>query len=313
MKYLIIIISLNLYLSISYCKEVFKKRDITTNFTYLTTNYTIDFFRNNTKTQKCYSNEECPHYSNGCYISPEMFQSKGIISKSNYNRNTLNVTKEYLEKNNIYGICSYYQYCTENKNKTISNDNCIVKEYNGKDEIPSYLSDDRDLYSYNLKKNFHKNNVTKVDHCNEDSIENKYCDELIDISCKENINCITNNCNSNKKCVTSKDFTIYICTNNFGLTYDITANTNEIKVSAECKKMDNEYCNDSSECVENFSVNGYCLNKINYDDVHSNDKWSRVYNIVGIILCIVALILSILFFICAIKMCCYMKKRYRES
>lgn len=159
--------------------------------TYLTTNYTIDFFKN-VKTQICYSNEDCPHYSSCCFISDKMFKNKGIKSDS-YDSKTLNFTKEYLTKNNIYGICYYQYYCTENINNTTPNNKCIVIESSEeKVEPSSYKNEgDIDLGSFNLKEGFYKSNITKVYHCNEDSIENKYCPKFYDNSCKENMDCLS--------------------------------------------------------------------------------------------------------------------------
>ena len=107
----------------------------------------------------------------------------------------------------------------------------------------------------------------------------------------------------------SKDFYIYICTNGFDIhtenEYDVTGNTKEIENSAKCKKMNFEYCNDTSECERNYSINGYCLDKNFYDDAHRYDESDRKLNIIVyiilIIIIIIILIIIILITICIIK------------
>ncbi|ORX75287.1 hypothetical protein BCR32DRAFT_285343 [Anaeromyces robustus] len=266
MKFILLLVYLLLvfiYSPIIYCQKV-------NNNSYLTTNYTIDFFRN-IEIQKCYSNEECPHYSNGCYISTENFINKGIISNDNDIKNLI-ISKEDLIKNNIYGICLYYYYCPENINTNIPNGNCIVK--NGiKNNSFSYLhSYDDNLNSYDIKPGFYKNNITRVEHCNEKSIKKKYCQRLNEIYCKDNNDCFSNNCNLDNYCLNSNDFYIYICTNNFNTNTNTNMNTDGIENYAGCKKMDHEYCNDNSECENNYSVEGYCINKDDYNTVHKYDK-----------------------------------------
>lgn len=129
---------------------------------YLTTNYTIDFVRN-IQPQKCYTNNECPHYSNGCYISLEISKNKNITQEEKNQ-----ISKEYLIKNNIYGICLYSYYCTENINKTISNNNCIVEYWSNytNNDFLSYTDIDNRLKGNPLKQEFSESAITEYGHIN---------------------------------------------------------------------------------------------------------------------------------------------------
>jgi len=272
-----------LYFTITLCQEVHNEiNKINSQLSYLTSNYTIDFIRN-IKPQKCYSNNECPHYSNGCVISFEMFKDKNIPLEDN---NIIeNFSKEDLIKNGIYGFCSYYYYCTENKDNTIQNNNCIVIETSETIDSTSYKTSlDVNLNYYNLKPGFVKNNITSPYHCNEDSIKNKFC-ERENYPCIENNNCLSKNCaNDIHQCLNSEDFYVYYCENN-----------------NKCKKIDHEYCNTSSECYNNFSVNGYCLSKLVFDDIHRYDNRDMFWNVLGIGLIIIIILIIVCLCICFIK------------
>jgi len=291
-----------IYLTLALCQESNNELNkFSLHPIHLTSNYTIDFIRN-IKPQKCYSNNECPHYSNGCVISYEMIKDKSIPMEGN--NISKNLSKEELINYGIYGICGYNYYCTENKDKTIPNNNCIVVESSETIDSTSYkIFNDRNLIGYNLKSGFVRNNITSTYHCNEDSIKNKYCGSEINTSCIKNNDCLSGKCGVDLQCLNSENFYVYHCENEFDS--ELEKNTNI------CKKIDNEFCNDSSECSSNFSINGYCLNKIVYDDVHRYDKRDMILNVIGIGLIIIMILIIICLCVCfkkTLKLCFSRKK-----
>lgn len=72
-----------------------------------------------------------------------------------------------------------------------------------------------------------------------------------------------------------------------------------------CKKINHEYCTDSSECSRNFSKNGYCLSEVEYDNVHRYDKRDTFLNV----LCISSIIIIILIIVCL----CFCIKKVSKS
>ncbi|OUM61568.1 hypothetical protein PIROE2DRAFT_12387 [Piromyces sp. E2] len=230
------------------------------NVSYLTTNYTIDFFRKEIPPQiRCHSNKDCPHYSS-------------------------------VKKKNIYGICVYNTYCTENKNKNKnknkngSNGSCVVIENNDSttftNDTLSYQTEYYKLEGYSQRVGFNKTSIKTVSHCNRDSIKSNYCTTSSVSSsnqfCLENSHCYSSNCQNNR-CFNSNDFYIYNCKNGIDRITDT-----EIQTYTECKKIDHEYSDNASECVANYVVDGYCLPQSNDDSVHHKEGSDEYVNIVGI-------------------------------
>jgi len=129
------------------------------------------------------------------------------------------------------------------------------------------------------------------------SKKKQYCTKFYDTYCKENSDCLTNNCNTDNQCMDSKDFYIYDCSN---LDSGLKENNNsenevkEIEGYYGCKKIDNEYCDDSSECVNNFSLDGYCFGEGYYDVIHRYDKSNRITYFMIIAFIIIVIIIIIL-------------------
>ncbi|OUM70065.1 hypothetical protein PIROE2DRAFT_56966 [Piromyces sp. E2] len=169
-------------------------------YSYLTTNYTLDFFKN-LNPQLCYTDEDCPHYSSGCFIDQIVFKNKTIEGKdiNDYDR-------DYLIKNNIQGVCNYYYYCTENSNKSIPNGNCVV-QYNknsNNNDVKTRIYDTSNESGYPMKESFSISDIYHVNGCNKDSSCNN---EFI---CSNNSNCYSNNCEKNQ-CFVSTDHYVNLC------------------------------------------------------------------------------------------------------
>jgi len=248
--YIILILSfINMVLSNVISNNIYKRENSPT---YLTSNYTIDFVRN-IEIEKCYTNQECPHYSNGCYIPLDIFNNTIFLNDGNYLRD-----KDYLVNNNIFGYCTYSFICPEPKNNNGKNNyNCFV-QFNGEEEDNSMFIYYLPIHSfeYPLKESFTKTNVTTPYFCSDKSIRNKHCIHDKEIKCDSNNNCLTNNCQENK-CLASDEYSIYECNSN------VNKETiyNGIIGHTVCKKVDQEMSNEPSECLSNYIVEGFCFNK----------------------------------------------------
>ncbi|ORX43249.1 hypothetical protein BCR36DRAFT_241656, partial [Piromyces finnis] len=223
---------------------------------YLTTNYTIDFIKN-IKLQKCFSNLDCPHYSNGCYLPLNIFNR--TIRNSNVETNLYD--KDSLLNNNIYGYCLFSFLCPENEqqNNKDGNLNCYVT-FNGKEEEKEFNNDF--IYSnellvnsldYPLKKSFFKNNITSPYYCTNESLKYHYCPKKNEIHCLDNTNCLTQVCEGNQ-CLKSNKFTMYNCKPRVT---EETLFTDTIGTT-ECKKLNQELSQHPFECLSNFTYKNIC-------------------------------------------------------